>query len=157
VFSTRYSSDVYAKFKICRNELAKEFPLPKLAKDGDVGFDLYSIIKGDYVTLWPQEKVLIPTGISIELPDGYWASIEARSSLSKRCIVVPKGIIDEGYRGEIFAQCINVGAEKQIVYHGDRLVQLILHRNYAKHFEVIEVDELSDTERGADGFGSTGK
>ena len=114
-------------------------------------------IKHGVIVINPGERHLIPTDIKIELPEGYWASIEARSSTSKRSLIVPKGVIDEGYRGQLFAQIINVGNEPVRIYHGDRLVQLILHKREVMNFDIIEVDELSESERGESGFGSTGK
>ena len=177
------------KLKVMRNELAKEFPLIGIAKDGDVGLDLPATLpyvdgwedrvriyleccdevndkpcqthinelKHGYITINPGERHLIPTGIRIEVPEGYWASIEARSSTSKRSLIVPKGVIDEGYRGELFAQVLNVGNHPVTIYHGDRLIQLILHKRIIKDFEIEEVDELSPSERGETGFGSTGR
>lgn len=177
------------KLKVLRNELAKEFELIKVSKDGDVGYNLPAVLPykdnweelyceyieecaeneevpdktylneliHGYVTIKPGHRQLIPTGIHVELPYGYWASIEARSSTSKMSLIVPKGVIDEGYRGELFAQILNVGTEPVTIHHGDMLVQMIIHKNYARDFEVVEVDKLSESERGADGFGSTGQ
>lgn len=110
-----------------------------------------------FVTVGPCNRYLVPTGIKIEIPEGYWASIEARSSTSQQMLIVPKGVIDEGYRGELFAQVLNVGTEPVRIYHGDRLVQLILHKREIANFTIEEVDELSESERGETGFGSTGK
>ena len=109
------------------------------------------------ITINPGERYLLPTDIRIEIPEGYWASIEARSSTSKQSLIVPKGVIDEGYRGELFAQIINVGKYPVKIHHGDRLIQLILHERVVKDFEIIEVDELSESERGESGFGSSGQ
>lgn len=108
-------------------------------------------------TIKPGERYLAPTDIKIELPEGYWASIEARSSTSKQSLIVPKGVIDEGYRGELFAQLINIGKKPVTIHHGDRLIQLILHERIVERFEVEEVDKLSESERGETGFGSSGK
>lgn len=177
------------KLKVLRSELAKEFPLIGIKKDGDVGLDLPTVLP--YVDRWeeayknymedceemdevpdanlvneichgnitiqPHNRYLIPTGIRIEIPEGYWASIEARSSTSKMMAIVPKGVIDEGYRGELFAQVLNVGVAPLVIHHGDRLVQLILHERHIKDFVIEEADELSKSERGESGFGSTGK
>ena len=114
-------------------------------------------LKHGYITINPGQRYLVPTDIRIEIPEGYWASIEARSSTSKRSLIVPKGVIDEGYRGELFAQIINVGTETVHIFHGDRLIQLILHERVVKDFDIIEVDELSESERGESGFGSSGQ
>ena len=72
-------------------------------------------------------------------------------------LVVPKGVIDQGYRGELFAVILNLGTNPVTIYHGDRYVQLILHKREIADIEVIEVDKLSETERGDSGFGSTGR
>lgn len=114
-------------------------------------------IKHGTIIIRPGERYLVPTDIRIEIPEGYWASIEARSSTSKRSLIVPKGVIDEGYRGELFAQIINVGTSSVTIHHGDRLIQLILHERVIKDFDIIEVDELSESERGESGFGSSGQ
>lgn len=145
--------------KVKRSEAAKQFPLLATAKDGDVGLDIACTITSDcgYVEVRPGERYLLPTGIQLEIPTGYWASIEARSSTSKQSLIVPKGVIDEGYRGELFAQIINVGTEPVTIRHGDRLIQLIVHKRHIQNFNIIEVDELSESERGETGFGSTGQ
>lgn len=109
------------------------------------------------ITINPGDRRLVPTDIKLEIPEGYWASIEARSSTSKQSLIVPKGVIDEGYRGELFAQIINVGRAPVVIRHGDRLIQLIMHERVIKDFDVIEVDELSESERGETGFGSSGQ
>lgn len=118
--------------------------------------EFINVIKHGYVTINPGCRALIPTDISLELPEDHWASIEARSSTSKLSLIVPKGVIDEGYRGELFAQVINVGTEPRHIHHGDRLVQLILHERINKDLVIEEVDELSESERGTTGFGSSG-
>lgn len=147
------------QLKIKRGELAKEFPLLHIAKAGDVGLDIPVALPHDHepITIGPGERYLAPTDIRIEIPYTHWASIEARSSTSKRSLIVPKGVIDPGYRGELFAQIINVGKEPVVINHGDRLIQLILHERCVKDFEIIEVDELSESERGESGFGSSGQ
>ena len=177
------------KLKVKRGELAKEFPMLKVAKYGDVGLDVpialpykdgwedavqqykelcaerdevvcdefINELKHGVITINPGERYLVPTDIRIEVPYTHWVSIEARSSTSKQSIIVPKGVIDPGYRGELFAQLINVGKEPVHVRHGDRLIQMIIHENIINDFEIEEVDELSESERGESGFGSSGK
>lgn len=145
--------------KIKRGELAKQFPIPKPAKKGDVGIDIPVAIapENDPIVLNPGERKLLPTDIKLEIPEGYWVAVEARSSTSKQSLIVPKGVIDEGYRGEIFAQIINVGKEPVEIHHGDRLVQLILQKNETNDLIVEETDVLSESERGESGFGSSGR
>lgn len=143
--------------KVMRSEAAKRFPLIKTAKHGDVGYDLPACLPDGPITIEPQTRGIIPTGIHLEIPYGYWASIEARSSTSKSMLICPKGVIDEGYRGELFAVLINVGKEPVTINDGDRYVQLIMHERITKEFIVREVDELTPSERGDSGFGSTGR
>lgn len=147
--------------KVMRNESAKRFPMLAIAKEGDVGLDLACTLDGPefggVFTVKPGERRLLPTGVHIELPEGYWASIEARSSTSKLGLIIPKGVIDEGYRGEMFAQVMNVGNNAVTIHDGDRIIQLIVHKRHIKDMNIIEVDELSPSERGSDGFGSTGR
>lgn len=143
--------------KVMRTEAAKRFPLIKTAKRGDVGYDMPACLPDGPITIEPQTRGIIPTGIHLEIPYGYWASIEARSSTSKSMLICPKGVIDEGYRGELFAVLINVGKEPVTINDGDRYVQLIMHERITKEFIVREVDELTPSERGDSGFGSTGR
>lgn len=143
--------------KIKRTEAAKRFPLMKIAKAGDVGFDLPACLPDGPITIEPKSRGVIPTGIHLEIPEGYWASIEARSSTSKSMLICPKGVIDEGYRGEMFAVLINVGKEPVTINDGDRYVQLIMHERIVKDINIEEVDELTPSERGDSGFGSTGR
>lgn len=146
------------QLKVKRGDLAKEFKLLHIAKEGDVGLDIPVVFKDKgCIIINPGDRYLAPTDIRVEIPYTHWASIEARSSTSKRSLIVPKGVIDPGYRGELFAQIINVGKEPVTINHGDRLIQLILHERVIKDFEVIEVDELSESERGESGFGSSGQ
>lgn len=146
------------QLKVKRGELAKEFDLLHIAKEGDVGLDVPVAFEDrGSVVINPGERFLAPTDLRVEIPYTHWASIEARSSTSKRSLIVPKGVIDPGYRGELFAQIINVGNEPVTIHHGDRLIQLILHERHVKEFEIVEVDELSESERGESGFGSSGQ
>lgn len=146
------------QLKVKRGDLAKEFKLLHIAKEGDVGLDIPVVFKDKRsVVINPGDRYLAPTDIRVEIPYTHWASIEARSSTSKRSLIVPKGVIDPGYRGELFAQIINVGKEPVTINHGDRLIQLILHERVVKDFEVIDVDELSESKRGESGFGSSGQ
>ena len=146
------------QLKVKRGDLAKEFKLLHIAKEGDVGLDIPVVFKDKRgIVINPGDRYLAPTDIRVEIPYTHWASIEARSSTSKRSLIVPKGVIDPGYRGELFAQIINVGKEPVTINHGDRLIQLILHERVVKDFEVVEVDELSESERGESGFGSSGQ
>ena len=106
----------------------------------------------------PNETVLIPSGISCEFPEGYYGQMVPRSSVgTKRGLTLANtiGIIDNDFRAEILMAFKNVGDKSQLIEHGERLAQLILLPYI--HINIVETDELSTTERGEGGFGSTGK
>lgn len=131
--------------------------LPEYQTAFSAGMDLHACIDKP-ITINPLERVLIPTGLSIGLPIGYESQIRARSGLSlKHGIAMGNGVgtIESDYRGEYGVIVINFGSESFVVEPDMRIAQLII----AKYEHVIwqEVDELDDTERGAGGFGSTGK
>lgn len=131
-------------------------PLPKYESAQAAGLDIRAAIT-EAVTLQPLERKLIPTGLYIELPAGYEAQIRPRSGLAlKRGLTVlnTPGTIDADYRGEIGVILINLSAETQTIEPGERICQMVI----AKHEqpELIEVTELSATERGAGGFGHSG-
>jgi len=130
--------------------------VPKYETTGSSGMDLRASIT-NAIKLSPFKRVLIPTGLFIELPLGYEAQIRARSGLSfKYGITVVNGIgtIDSDYRGEIKIPLINLGEEDYFIHNGDRIAQLVI----CKYERVIwnEVRELKDTSRDTGGFGSTG-
>ena len=131
-------------------------PVPVYAKGGDAGADLTSTI--DF-TLEPGQRALIPTGISIALPDGYVALIHPRSGLALKhgvTLVNTPGTIDAGYRGEIACILINHDAKESISFSkGDRIAQLVIQKVERANF--IEVEELPGSSRGSGGFGSSGQ
>lgn len=135
--------------------------LPTLGSPFAAGYDLYSI---DTVTINPQETKLIHTGLAIEIPDGFWGGIYARSGLASKKDLAPAnkvGVIDSDYRGEIMVALHNHGTQPQTVMAGDRIAQLVFHQHCSlvpdQNGEIWEVvDELSDTFRNQGGFGSTG-
>jgi dUTP pyrophosphatase len=121
------------------------------------GMDLRAVLD-EPVKMQPLQRVLIPTGLFIELEQGYEAQIRPRSGLAfKHGITVlnSPGTIDADYRGEIKVLLINLGQEEVVIQNGERIAQMIV----AKHERVVWVEsqELSDTSRGAGGYGSTGK
>lgn len=131
--------------------------LPKYQTALSAGMDLYANLD-EPVTLKPLERKLIATGLLIELPQGYEAQVRPRSGLAiKNGITVlnTPGTIDADYRGEIGVILVNLSAESFTVNDGDRIAQMVI----AKHETAMwdEVDELSETDRGAGGFGSTSK
>lgn len=132
-------------------------PLPHYGTEASAGVDLRANIS-ESITLNPLERSLIKTGLFIELPVGYEAQVRPRSGLAfKHGITVlnTPGTIDADYRGEIGVILVNLSNEKFTIENGERVAQMVI----AKHeqAEWIEVEELSSTERGAGGFGSTGK
>jgi len=133
-------------------KLLKEAKLPVRKREGDAGLDLYSV---EDVNLNPGEWKAISTGIAVEIPKGYVGLIKDRSGLAlKYALHCLAGVIDENYRGEIKVVVINLGREKVFIQKGTRIAQLLLVP-YLK-VEPVEVEELSDTERGEKGFGSSG-
>ena len=131
--------------------------LPKYQTALSAGMDIYANIE-ESVTLKPLERKLISTGLLIELPQGFEAQIRPRSGLAiKNGITVlnSPGTIDADYRGEIGVILVNLSAEAFTINNGDRIAQMVI----AKHETAIweEVAELSETDRGAGGFGSTSK
>lgn len=132
-------------------------PLPKYESEQAAGMDIRCNI-AEAVTLQPLERKLIPTGLFIELPSGYEAQIRPRSGLAlKRGLTVlnTPGTIDADYRGEVGVILINLSGEAQTIEPGERICQMVIARHEAP--EVVEVQELSETERGAGGFGHSGR
>jgi dUTP pyrophosphatase len=131
-------------------------PLPIYAKAGDAGADLTTRI--DF-TINPGERMLIPTGISIALPNGYVALVHPRSGLAIKhgiSMVNTPGTIDAGYRGELQVILINHDLAQSVSFKkGDRIAQLVIQK--VEHADFVEVENLPDSERSVDGFGSTGK
>jgi len=121
------------------------------------GVDLHAALDGDFI-LHPGERALVPTGIAIEIPPGFEAQVRPRSGLALRhgiALVNSPGTIDADYRGEIGVIVINLGSEPFTVTNGERIAQMVFAR--CARAEFIEVDELGETDRGAGGFGHTGR
>lgn len=131
--------------------------LPTRAYPGDAGYDLYCSMPGG-VHIPPRGFADIPTGVRIELPDRHWALLTGRSgSIRNRGILVVNGIIDNGYRGPLYAACQNMTEEVVCVRLGERIAQLIPMVLPHDEWVVEEVDDLSVTQRGSNGFGSSGQ
>lgn len=131
-------------------------PLPEYQTSGSAGMDLRANLS-ESVTLLPMDRKLIPTGLFIALPESYEAQIRPRSGLSiKRglTLVNAVGTIDSDYRGELMVPIINLSTETQIIEDGERIAQMVIARYEQASFAVV--DTLSETERGAGGFGSSG-
>jgi dUTP pyrophosphatase len=128
-------------------------PLPSYGSDGAAGLDL-SAAKG--VTLWPGERVAVPTGFAWHIWPGYVGLVWPRSGLAVRSgIDRLAGVIDSDFRGEVCAVLVNQGGEPVTIKKGDRIAQMVI-QEYARMIPV-EVEELTGTERGDGGFGSTGQ
>ena len=131
-------------------------PLPHYQTNGSAGMDLRANLT-DSITLQPMERKLIPTGLFIALPEGYEAQIRPRSGLSiKRglSLVNAIGTIDSDYRGELMVPIINFSSDAQTIEDGERIAQMVIARY--EHATFTQVSILSETERGAGGFGSSG-
>lgn len=131
--------------------------LPEYKTEGAAGMDLCAAI-AEPVELKPLERKLIPTGIKIELEHGYEAQIRPRSGLSIKhgiTLINCVGTIDEDYRGEVCIAIVNISNESYTIQPDERIAQMVITKVEQAKLEVVT--ELSDTERGAGGFGSTGK
>ncbi len=138
-------------------KLREEAILPTYGSEFSAGADLYACLSGEEV-IAPGETVMIPTGLAMEIPEGYGGFIYARSGLSVKKGLAPAnkvGVIDADYRGEIMVALYNQSREERRVLHGERVAQLVIAPFLKVTFE--ESEELADTVRGAGGFGSTGK
>jgi len=142
-------------FEVTVTRLDPGVPLPTYAHPGDAGADLVTTVDVD---LAPGERVLVPTGIAVALPDGLAAFVHPRSGLALRhglSIVNTPGTIDAGYRGEIKVLLVNHDARESVrLSRGDRIAQLVIQR--VERVAFTEVESLPDSARGAGGYGSTG-
>lgn len=142
---------------ICVKKLHPDATLPTYGSAGAAGADLYACLDAP-VTIAPGETAWIPTGLALEVPKGCAGLIYARSSMGVKRGLAPAnkvGVIDSDYRGEIRVVLLNHGKEVQTVTHGERVAQFLITPVLTPDYE--EVAELTDTQRGAGGFGSTGK
>jgi len=134
-------------------------PLPTYETKDAAGADLRACMENkDQMVIKPGHRVLIPTGLSFEIEPGFEVQVRPRSGLSLKTqllVVNSPGTIDADYRGEVKIILGNFGTEDEIIHHGDRIAQMVLAPITQANFEIV--DNLSDTERGAGGFGSTGK
>lgn len=132
-------------------------PLPEYATEGSAGMDIRAFLTVP-VSLKPLERSLVPTGLFIELPQGYEAQIRPRSGLAIKqgitCLNSP-GTIDADYRGEIKIILINLSAEEQVISPGDRIAQMIIQK--VEKARWMEANEITVTARNTGGFGHTGK
>jgi dUTP pyrophosphatase len=140
-------------FTIKVKKLREGVTLPSYAHPGDAGMDLYA---AETVTIKKGERKKIGTGIAMELPQGFVALIWDKSGLAtNHGLTNLGGVIDAGYRGEYFVTLLNVGEEDYTIEQGHKIAQALIQK--VEHPEIIETQELTDSSRGAGGFGSTGK
>ena len=141
--------------KILIKRLDPTVPLPSYAKAGDAGADLATRI--DF-TINPGERMLVPTGISIALPNGYVALVHPRSGLAIKhgiSMVNTPGTVDAGYRGELQVVLINHDLKQPVSFKkGDRIAQLVIQK--VERADFVEVSDLPGSDRSSGGFGSTG-
>lgn len=141
--------------KVAVKKLHKDAVLPSLGSAYAAGADLYSV---EELTLLPGETKLVHTGLAMEIPVGYGGFIFARSGLATKRGLAPAnkvGVIDADYRGEIMVALYNHSATEQTLEKGERVAQLVIMPFLSA--EYFEAEELSDTERGTGGFGSSGR
>ncbi len=143
--------------KINIKKLTETATTPERGSAYAAGYDLFADIKED-VVIEPHKTFLVPTGIAMEIPEGYWGGIFARSGLAAKEGLRPAncvGVIDADYRGEIKVALHNDSPAARKITVGQKVAQMVIVPFLTVEFE--EVDELNDTVRGAGGFGSTGK
>ncbi|MDA1582013.1 dUTP diphosphatase [Bacillus cereus group sp. TH228LC] len=136
----------------------KDVELPRYAKPGDAGFDL---VAAEDTIIWPGETKVVQTGLAFEIPPGYELQVRPRSGITRNTkLRVVLGTVDSGYRGEVGVLVDNTEIPKttnmqaHVIEKGTRIAQGVIAPVITAHFE--EVDELSDSERGTNGYGSTG-
>ena len=131
--------------------------LPAYQTAGAAGLDIRANLE-EPIVLTPLQRTLVPTGLFLEIPEGYEVQVRPRSGLAAKhgiTVINAPGTIDSDYRGEVKAPIVNLSDESFTIAHGERIAQMI----FAKYERVTfqQVEELSDTQRGTAGFGSTGK
>jgi len=131
-------------------------PLPEYATAGSAGMDIRANLASP-VTLQPMERMLIPTGLFIELPEGYEAQIRPRSGMAIKqgitCLNAP-GTVDSDYRGELKIILINLSNTVQQIEHGERIAQMVIAKT--EKAALVMVEQLNNSQRGEGGFGHTG-
>ena len=144
------------KFDVNIKKLDEKAQIPTYGSSFAAGADLYALCESD-IEILPHQTVLIHTGISMEIPEGYGGFIFARSGLASKRNLAPAnkvGVVDSDYRGEVMVALHNHGEVPQTISNGERIAQMCIMPYAAANF--IECDMLSDTVRGVGGFGSTG-
>ncbi|MCR5014100.1 MAG: dUTP diphosphatase [Bacteroidales bacterium] len=133
-------------------------PIPAYETTSSAGMDLRAFLPEGPITLQPMQRSLVPTGFYMEIPEGYEGQVRPRSGLAIKSgitVLNTPGTIDADYRGQVCVILINLSDQPFVVNSGDRIAQIVFAR--CEQAEVVEVETLSETERGAGGFGHTGK
>lgn len=146
------------KMKVNFKKLSENAHAPTYGSEYAAGADIYALTDGETVKIAPGETKMIHTGISMEIPEGYAGLIYARSGIATKRGLAPAnkvGVVDSDYRGEFMVSLHNHSDKEQEIADGERIAQLVITPFLKAEF--TECDELSDTVRGAGGFGSTGK
>ena len=144
--------------KLRIKKLNENAVIPSYGSPYSAGADLYAVLDRDKIEIPPHETVLVHTGLSFEIPEGYVGLVYARSGLATKRGLAPAnkvGVIDADYRGEVMVSLHNHSNTLQEIDNGERVAQIVIAPFLKVEFE--ESDELSDTVRGTGGFGSTGK
>jgi len=132
-------------------------PLPEYATQGASGMDVRAFLQ-EIITLQPMERILVPTGIFVEIPEGFEMQVRPRSGLAIKqgitCLNTP-GTIDSDYRGEIKVILINLSSQEQVIKNGDRIAQLVVQK--VEKVKWQPAVSITETERSNGGFGHTGK
>lgn len=130
--------------------------VPVRQKKSDAGYDLHAELHPNFGVYFirPLARLTVPTGIAVEIPEGYYGKIEPRGGLALKGLDILGGVIDAGYRGEVAVLLINLGEQEIIIRQGDRIAQLVIIKIATPEIEVVE--ELSITDRGSNRYGSTG-
>ena len=144
------------KMEIKVKKLTDTAIVPTKSRTTDAGYDLYA---DEDVALYPEDTKLISTGIAFAIPDGYAGLIWDRSGLGSKGIHRHAGVVDSSYRGEVKVALSNSRSSHEdniyFINRGDRIAQILFQK--VPHFELVETEELDDTDRGSSGFGSSGK
>jgi len=139
--------------KIKIKKLREDSKIPTKGHPGDAGIDFYAI---ESVTFLPKSKHKIGTGVSVEIPLGFVGLVWDKSSIAfNKGLKTMGGVIDAGYRGEIFFNLFNTGDEEVVIEKGDKVAQMIIQK--FEDCDIVESSDLLDSVRGEQGFGSTGR
>ena len=133
-------------------------PLPAYETKNSAGLDLRAYLPESPITLEPMQRALVPTGLYMEIPEGYEGQVRPRSGMAIKSgitVLNSPGTIDADYRGQVCVILINLSDKPFVINSGDRIAQLVIAR--CEQVETEQVEVLSETERGAGGFGHTGK